>query len=50
VKEGPVATATGPSFTAADLLAHEPELLLEDFSDFQPLLTWLEGLRSAARA
>ncbi len=45
-----VAVATGPSFTAAALLAHEPDLLLEDLSDGQPLLTWLESLRSAARA
>jgi phosphoglycolate phosphatase-like HAD superfamily hydrolase len=45
-----VAVATGPSFTAAALLPHEPDLLLEDLSDSRPLLTWLESLRSAARA
>jgi phosphoglycolate phosphatase-like HAD superfamily hydrolase len=44
-----VAVATGPSFSSAELRAHEPDLLLEDLSDSATLLTWLQDVRASAR-
>jgi phosphoglycolate phosphatase-like HAD superfamily hydrolase len=41
-----LAVATGPSFTADELRAHEPDLLLEDLSDVSGLLDWLRALRA----
>lgn len=43
-----VAVATGPSFTAADLRAHEPDLLLEDFAESASLLDWLARCRASS--
>jgi phosphoglycolate phosphatase len=41
-----VAVATGPSFTAAELSAHEPDLLLEDLTQSGALLEWLAARRA----
>ena len=42
-----IAVATGPAYDLAALQAVGPDLLLEDLTDAERILTWLDGVRSA---
>jgi phosphoglycolate phosphatase-like HAD superfamily hydrolase len=42
-----LAVATGPSFSRADLEAHEPEHLVDDLRDTDAIEAWLGGISTA---
>jgi phosphoglycolate phosphatase-like HAD superfamily hydrolase len=41
-----IGVATGPSFAAEDLRAHDPDLLVKDLSDTEGLVRWMLGAAS----